>query len=90
MALKTLSLISFYYIIKVLIGLLLHCIIYIIPNKYGGQFLLVNLYNKFTKKLIFNDLIVLFLEACLEFMIGGYMNVTNPIFTVYGEWLSLI
>ena len=32
----------------------------------------------------------LFLEGCLEFMIAGYLNVTNPIFTVYGECLSLI
>jgi hypothetical protein len=38
--LKTLSLFSLYYIIKVVIGLLLHAIFYIIPNEYGGLFLL--------------------------------------------------
>ncbi len=40
--------------------------------------------------MFFNDLIALFLEGCLEFMIAGYINVTNPIFNSYGEWLSLI
>ena len=36
LSLKTLSLISLYYIIKVSIGLLLHAIVYTIPNRYGG------------------------------------------------------
>ena len=40
--------------------------------------------------MFYNDLIGLFLEACLEFMIAGYLNVTNPILTTSGEWLSLI
>ena len=40
--------------------------------------------------MFFNDLIALFLEGCLEFMIAGYITVTNPIFNSYGEWLSLI
>ena len=41
--------------------------------------------DKFSKKLFFYDLIALFLEGGLEFMIAGYINVTNPIITTYGE-----
>ena len=73
--LSTVMLIIFLYFIKLIFAGFLRIVILLTDGKYGTQ----RCYDILTKNLFFREILGIFIEAYLEFLINAYLNLYKPL-----------
>lgn len=55
-----------------------------------GKFKCQRTQDSLSKRLLFSELLAILFEGCLEFYICGYLNISQPFTSTFGEWLGIL